>query len=87
MTRLSVILRRLREAKPSKDDGHRCWYLHWAVHPSRLPRLKAGVAPQDDGLAGLGRENLNKVFWRGIPEFATVLKVVHALGFKLKVAV
>jgi probable addiction module antidote protein len=38
--------------------------------------------------AGLGRESLYKALSpEGNPEFATVLKVVHALGFKLKVAV
>lgn len=38
--------------------------------------------------AGLGRESLYKSLSAdGNPEFATVLKVVHALGLKLKVAV
>ncbi|MGE3145450.1 MAG: addiction module antidote protein [Pseudorhodoplanes sp.] len=38
--------------------------------------------------AGLGRESLYKALSAdGNPEFATVLKVVHALGLKLKVAV
>ena len=38
--------------------------------------------------AGLGRESLYKALSPdGNPEFATVLKVVHALGLKLKVAV
>ena len=38
--------------------------------------------------AGLGRESLYKALSSdGNPEFATVLKVVQALGFKLKVAV
>jgi probable addiction module antidote protein len=38
--------------------------------------------------AGLGRESLYKALSpEGNPEFATVLKVVHALGLKLKVAV
>jgi probable addiction module antidote protein len=37
--------------------------------------------------AGLGRESLYKALSaRGNPEFATVLKVIHALGLKLKVA-
>ena len=37
---------------------------------------------------GLGRESLYKALSAdGNPEFATVLKVVHALGLKLKVAV
>ena len=37
--------------------------------------------------AGLGRESLYKALSQeGNPEFATVLKVVHALGLKLKVA-
>lgn len=38
--------------------------------------------------AGLGRESLYKALSPdGNPEFATVLKVIHALGLKLKVAV
>ena len=38
--------------------------------------------------AGLGRESLYKALSAdGNPEFATVLKVIHALGLKLKVAV
>jgi len=38
--------------------------------------------------AGLGRESLYKALSpEGNPEFATVLKVIRALGFKLKVAV
>jgi len=38
--------------------------------------------------AGLGRESLYKALSpQGNPEFATVLKVLHALGLKLKVAV
>ena len=38
--------------------------------------------------AGLGRESLYKALSReGNPEFATVLKVIRALGLKLKVAV
>ena len=37
--------------------------------------------------AGLGRESLYKALSaQGNPEFATVLKVIHALGLKLKVA-
>ena len=36
---------------------------------------------------GLGRESLHKALSKqGNPEFATVLKVIHALGLKLKVA-
>jgi probable addiction module antidote protein len=36
---------------------------------------------------GLGRESLYKALSaEGNPEFATVLKVIHALGLKLKVA-
>jgi probable addiction module antidote protein len=38
--------------------------------------------------AGLGRESLDKALsTEGNPEFATVLKVIRALGLKLKVAV
>ena len=37
--------------------------------------------------SGLGRESLYKALSaKGNPEFATVLKVIHALGLKLKVA-
>ena len=37
--------------------------------------------------AGLGRESLYKALSsEGTPEFATVLKVIRALGLKLKVA-
>ena len=37
--------------------------------------------------AGMGRESLYKALSKqGNPEFATVLKVIHALGLKLKVA-
>lgn len=37
--------------------------------------------------SGLGRESLYKALSAdGNPEFATVLKVIHALGLKLKVA-
>jgi len=37
--------------------------------------------------AGLGRESLYKALSKdGNPELATVLKVLHALGLKLKVA-
>ena len=38
--------------------------------------------------AGLGRESLYKALSpEGNPEFATVLKVMRALGLKLKVAI
>jgi probable addiction module antidote protein len=38
--------------------------------------------------AGLGRESLDKALsTEGNPEFATVLKVIRALGLKLKVVV
>ena len=37
--------------------------------------------------AGLGRESLYKALSaNGNPEFATVMKVIHALGLKLQVA-
>jgi probable addiction module antidote protein len=52
-----------------------------------------GVIARAKGMAqigratGLGRESLYKALSaRGNPEFATVLKVIHALGLKLKVA-
>jgi probable addiction module antidote protein len=38
--------------------------------------------------AGLGRESLYKALSKeGNPEFSTVLKVMHALGLKLRVAI
>lgn len=52
-----------------------------------------GVIARSKGMAqigratGLGRESLYKALSaQGNPEFATVLKVIHALGLKLKVA-
>jgi probable addiction module antidote protein len=52
-----------------------------------------GVIARAKGMAqigratGLGRESLYKALSaNGNPEFATVLKVIHALGLKLKVA-
>jgi probable addiction module antidote protein len=52
-----------------------------------------GVIARAKGMAqiakrsGLGRESLYKALSaKGNPEFATVLKVIHALGLKLKVA-
>jgi probable addiction module antidote protein len=52
-----------------------------------------GVIARSKGMAqigratGLGRESLYKALSaKGNPEFATVLKVIHALGLKLKVA-
>jgi probable addiction module antidote protein len=59
-----------------------------------LIRHALGVIARAKGMtqiaqaAGLGRESLYKALSpEGNPEFATVLKVVHALGLKLKVAV
>jgi probable addiction module antidote protein len=52
-----------------------------------------GIIARAKGMAqigratGLGRESLYKALSaQGNPEFATVLKVIHALGLKLKVA-
>jgi probable addiction module antidote protein len=52
-----------------------------------------GVIARTQGMAeigraaGLGRESLYKALSKkGNPELATVLKVIHALGLKLKVA-
>ena len=52
-----------------------------------------GIIARSKGMAqiakatGLGRESLYKALSaQGNPEFATVLKVIHALGLKLKVA-
>ncbi|HEY1300434.1 MAG TPA: addiction module antidote protein [Stellaceae bacterium] len=61
------------------------------------PRLIAhalGVAARSKGMseiarrAGLGRQSLYKALSsEGKPEFGTVIKVLHALGLKLKLAV
>jgi probable addiction module antidote protein len=52
-----------------------------------------GIIARSKGMAeigratGLGRESLYKALSaKGNPEFATVLKVIHALGLKLQVA-
>ena len=51
-----------------------------------MSRCAKGVA-RIAKAAGLGRESLYKALSaQGNPEFATVLKVIHALGLKLKVA-
>jgi probable addiction module antidote protein len=53
---------------------------------SRIVRAK-GMS-QIAQAAGLGRESLYKALsTEGNPEFATVLKVMRALGLKLRVAV
>jgi probable addiction module antidote protein len=67
-----------------------------AVFEDGDPALVAhalGVVARSKGMAkiarstGLGRESLYKALSRdGNPELATVLKVMHALGLKLKVA-
>src|ERR1700684_2655397 len=60
----------------------------------RLIRHALGVVARAKGMtqiaqaAGLGRESLYKALSPdGNPEFATVLKVMRALGLRLKVAV
>ena len=79
--------------KSDKDIAH---YLE-AVFEDGDPNLVAaaiGDVARAKGMAriaqaaGLGRESLYKALSKeGNPEFATVLKVMHALGLKLKVAV
>jgi probable addiction module antidote protein len=79
--------------KTDKDIAH---YLE-AVFEDGDPTLVAaalGDVARAKGMsqiaqsAGLGRESLYKALSTGgNPEFATVLKVMHALGLKLKVVV
>jgi probable addiction module antidote protein len=61
----------------------RPWWLQlWAIF------ARAKGMSQIAQAAGLGRESLYKALSPdGNPEFATVLKVMRALGLKLKVAV
>ena len=78
-----------------KSDDDIANYLE-AVFEEGDPALIAhalGVVARAKGMtrvaqaAGLGRESLYKALSpEGNPELATVLKVVHALGLKLKVA-
>jgi probable addiction module antidote protein len=78
-----------------KTDADMAEYLE-AVFEDGDPALIAhalGVVARAKGMSqiahatGLGRESLYKALSTdGNPEFATVLKVVRALGFKLKVA-
>jgi probable addiction module antidote protein len=79
--------------KSDKDIAH---YLE-AVFEDGDPSLVAaalGDVARAKGMAriaqaaGLGRESLYKALSRdGNPEFATVLKVMNALGLKLRIAV
>jgi probable addiction module antidote protein len=79
-----------------KTDRDIAYYLE-AVFDDGDPALIShalGVVARAKGMtqiaqmAGLGRESLYKALSpEGNPEFATVLKVMHALGLKLKVAV
>jgi probable addiction module antidote protein len=83
-------------AKYLKTDEDIADYLE-AVFEDGDPALithALGVVARAKGMAqiaqaaGLGRESLYKALsGEGNPEFATVLKVVRALGLKLKVAV
>jgi probable addiction module antidote protein len=83
-------------AKHLKTDKDIANYLE-AVFEDGDPALinhALGVVARAKGMseiaqaAGLGRESLYKALSSGgNPEFATVLKVMHALGLKLKVAV
>ena len=82
-------------AEHLKSDEDIAWYLE-AVFEDGDPALIAhaiGVVARAKGMtriakkAGLGRESLYKALSPdGNPEFATVLKVMRALGLKLKVA-
>jgi probable addiction module antidote protein len=79
-----------------KSDKDIAYYLE-AVFEDGDPALIShalGVVARAKGMAqiakaaGLGRESLYKALSPdGNPEFATVLKVMNALGLKLKVAV
>jgi probable addiction module antidote protein len=83
-------------AKHLKTDDDVAHYLE-AVFEDGDPALIAhalGVVARAKGMskiaraAGLGRESLYKALSPdGNPEFVTVLKVMRALGLKLKVAV
>jgi len=83
-------------AKLLKTDRDMAHYLE-AVFEDGDPALithALGVIARARGMskvaqsAGLGRESLYKALSPdGNPEFATVLKVMRALGLKLKVAV
>jgi probable addiction module antidote protein len=83
-------------AKYLKTDQDIANYLE-AVFEDGDPALIAhalGVVARAKGMskiahaAGLGRESLYKALSQeGNPQLATVLKVMHALGLKLKVAV
>lgn len=83
-------------AKYLKTEGDIAHYLE-AVFEDGDPALithALGVIARAKGMskvaqsAGLGRESLYKALSPdGNPEFATVLKVMRALGLKLKVAV
>ena len=78
-----------------KTDDDIAGYLE-AVLEEGDPALVAhalGIIARAKGMAkiaraaGLGRESLYKALSRdGNPELATVLKVIHALGLKIKVA-
>jgi|ERR1700687_5736446 probable addiction module antidote protein len=79
-----------------KSDADIAHYLEAAFEdgdPSLMAAALGDVArakgmTQIAQAAGLGRESLYKALSKeGNPEFATVLKVMHALGFKLRVAV
>ena len=79
-----------------KSDDHIAHYLEAAFEDgdSSLVAAALGDVARAKGMAqiaqaaGLGRESLYKALSKeGNPEFSTVLKVMHALGLKLRVAV
>jgi probable addiction module antidote protein len=66
-----------------KTDERMAGYLEAALEDGARAKGMTKIAKK----AGLGRESLYKALSRdGNPELVTVLKVVRALGLKLKVA-
>jgi probable addiction module antidote protein len=96
MTKAKLKTVRWDTADQLKSDKDIAYYLE-AVFEDGDPALIAdalGEVARAKGMtkisraSGLGRESLYKALSaEGNPEFATVVKVLHALGLKLKVAV
>jgi probable addiction module antidote protein len=86
-----TIFGELDSCSPSKNGPpqgipHVTRCAHLATHALGVIARAKGMT-QIGRAAGLGRESLYKALSaQGNPEFATVLKVIHALGLKLKVA-
>jgi probable addiction module antidote protein len=95
MTKAKLKTVRWDTADQLKSDKDIAYYLE-AVFEDGDPALIAdalGEVARAKGMtkisraSGLGRESLYKALSaEGNPEFATVVKVLHALGLKLKVA-